>query len=164
MSEIKIVPFEEKYTQQVVDLILPIQRDEFNIDISIEDQPDLLRIKQEYIDIGGNFWVALFNDQVIGTIALVKLENHCGAIKKMFAAKEFRGEKQVGRKLLETLVAYCKHQGYERLYLGTVEVLKAAQKFYKKHDFQLIDKSEMPKDYHLMDVDTVFFMRDLTKE
>lgn len=45
MSEIKIVPFEEKYTQQVVDLILPIQRNEFNIDISIEDQPDLLRIK-----------------------------------------------------------------------------------------------------------------------
>lgn len=82
----------------------------------------------------------------------------------MFAAKEFRGEKQVGRKLLETLVAYCKHQGYERLYLGTVEVLKAAQKFYKKHDFQLIDKSEMLKDYHLMDVDTVFFMRELTKE
>ena len=164
MSEIKIVPFEEKYTQQVVDLILPIQRNVFNIDISIEDQPDLLRIQQEFIDTVGNFWVALFNDQVIGTIALVKLENHCGAIKKMFAAKEFRGEKQVGRKLLETLVAYCKHQGYERLYLGTVEVLKAAQKFYKKHDFQLIDKSEMLKDYHLMDVDTVFFMRELTKE
>ncbi len=59
MSEIKIVPFEEKYTQQVVDLILPTQRDEFNIDISIEDQPDLLRINQEYIDTGGNFWVAL---------------------------------------------------------------------------------------------------------
>lgn len=39
MNEVKIVPFEEKYTQQVVDLILPIQREEFNIDISIEDQP-----------------------------------------------------------------------------------------------------------------------------
>ncbi|MBU5360472.1 GNAT family N-acetyltransferase [Enterococcus raffinosus] len=164
MNEIEIVPFEEKYTQQVVDLILPIQRDEFNIDISIEDQPDLLSIQEEYIDTGGNFWIALSCSRVIGTIALVKLENHCGAIKKMFAAKEFRGEKQVGKKLLNTLVTYCKNQGYVRLYLGTVDVLKAAQKFYKKHDFQLIDKSEMPKDYHLMDVDTVFFMRDLIKE
>lgn len=164
MNEIEIVPFEEKYTQQVVDLILPIQRDEFNIDISIEDQPDLLSIQEDYIDTGGNFWIALSDSRVIGTIALVKLENHCGAIKKMFAAKEFRGEKQVGKKLLDTLVTYCKSQGYVRLYLGTVDVLKAAQKFYKKHDFQLIDKSEMPKDYHLMDVDTVFFMRDLTKE
>lgn len=82
----------------------------------------------------------------------------------MFAAKSFRGEKQVGKKLLETLVTYCKDQGYERLYLGTVEVLKAAQRFYQKHHFERIDKSAMPKDYHLMDVDTEFFMRDLTKE
>ena len=164
MSEVTIIPFEEKYTQEVVDLILPIQRDEFNINISIEDQPDLLRIKEEYIDTGGNFWVALSEGEVVGNIALVKLENHYGAIKKMFAAKPFRGEKQVGKKLLETLVTYCKDQGYERLYLGTVEVLKAAQRFYQKHHFERIDKSDMPKDYHLMDVDTEFFMRDLTKE
>ncbi|WP_251867627.1 GNAT family N-acetyltransferase [Enterococcus malodoratus] len=160
----KIVPFEEKYTQEVVDLIIPIQRNEFNIMLSVEDQPDLLRIKEEYIDTGGNFWVALFEGKVIGTIALVKLQNHCGAIKKMFVTKDFRGEKQIGRKLLDTLVSNCKEQGYEYLYLGTVEVLKAAQKFYKKNGFELIEKTEMPKDYHLMDVDTVFFMRDLMNE
>ncbi len=163
MSEVKIVPFEEKYTQEIVDLIIPIQREEFNIQLTVEDQPDLLTIQEEYIDTGGNFWVALFDDKVIGTIALVRLENHCGAIKKMFVTKDFRGEKQIGRKLLDTLVNYCKEQGYERLYLGTVEVLKAAQKFYKKNGFELIDKTEMPKDYHLMDVDTVFFMRKLTE-
>lgn len=55
MSEVKIVLFEEKYTQEVVDLIIPIQRNEFNIMLSVEDQPDLLRIKEEYIDTGGNF-------------------------------------------------------------------------------------------------------------
>ncbi|EOI58593.1 GNAT family N-acetyltransferase [Enterococcus gilvus] len=163
MSEVKIVPFEEKYTQEIVDLIIPIQREEFNIQLTVEDQPDLLTIQEEYINTGGNFWVALFDDKVIGTIALVRLENHCGAIKKMFVTKDFRGEKQIGRKLLDTLVNYCKEQGYERLYLGTVEVLKAAQKFYKKNGFELIDKTEMPKDYHLMDVDSVFFMRKLTE-
>lgn len=41
MSKSPSCSFEEKYTQEVVDLILPIQRDEFNINISIEDQPDL---------------------------------------------------------------------------------------------------------------------------
>ncbi|MGM0303308.1 hypothetical protein IGI66_002973 [Enterococcus sp. AZ048] len=163
MSEVKIVPFEEKYTEEIVDLIIPIQREEFNIKLTVEDQPDLLTIQEEYINTGGNFWVALFDDKVIGTIALVRLENHCGAIKKMFVTKDFRGEKQIGRKLLDTLVNCCKEQGYERLYLGTVEVLKAAQKFYKKNGFELIDKTEMPKDYHLMDVDTVFFMRKLTE-
>ncbi|MDT2759167.1 GNAT family N-acetyltransferase [Enterococcus xiangfangensis] len=160
----KIIPFEEKYTQEVIELILSIQRDEFQIDLTVEDQPDLLKITEEYIETGGNFWLALADDQVIGTIALVKLENHCGAIKKMFVAKNFRGEKQIGKKLLDTLVADCEKQGYKYLYLGTVEVLKAAQKFYQKNGFQRIKKSEMPKDYHLMDVDTVFFKRTLMEE
>lgn len=160
----KIIPFEEKYTQEVVELILSIQRDEFQIDLTVEDQPDLLKITEEYIETGGNFWLALADDQVIGTIALVKLKNHCGAIKKMFVAKNFRGEKQIGKKLLDTLVADCEKQGYKYLYLGTVEVLKAAQKFYQKNGFQRIKKSEMPKDYHLMDVDTVFFKRTLMEE
>ncbi|MGX7204923.1 GNAT family N-acetyltransferase [Enterococcus pingfangensis] len=160
----KIIPFEEKYTQEVVELILSIQRDEFQIDLTVEDQPDLLKIKEEYIETGGNFWIALSDDQVIGTIALVKLENHCGAIKKMFVTKDFRGAKQIGKKLLDTLVAYCENQGYEYLYLGTVEVLKAAQKFYQKNGFERIKKSEMPKDYHLMAVDTVFFKRTLMEE
>lgn len=164
MSEIRIIPFEKQYTDQVVDLILPIQQTEFGIEISLTDQPDLLKIKEEYIDRGGNFWLALDGERVIGTIALVKLENHNGAIKKMFAAKEFRGEKQVGKKLLDTLVDYCKAQGYQCLYLGTVDVLKAAQRFYQKNGFEHWPKSQMPQDYHLMDVDTVFFRRDLTAE
>ncbi|WP_313631504.1 GNAT family N-acetyltransferase [Enterococcus devriesei] len=162
MSEVTIIPFEEQYTSQVVELILPIQQEEFGIDISIKDQPDLLNIKEEYIETGGNFWIALADGKVVGTIALVALQDHNGAIKKMFAAKEYRGEKQVGKKLLDTLISYCKEQGYERLYLGTVDVLKAAQKFYKKNGFELWKKEEMPQDYHLMDVDTVFFKKDLT--
>ena len=92
----------------------------------------------------------------------VKLENGNGAIKKMFAAPAFRGEKQLGKKLLDTLVVYCKAQGYKALYLGTVDVLVAAQKFYKKHGFVECSKAEMPKDYHIMDVDNVFFKRSLT--
>lgn len=159
MSKIEIIPFEEKYTQEIVELILSIQRDEFHIDLTVDDQPDLLKIKKEYIESGGNFWIALFDDHVIGTIALVKLKNQKGAIKKMFVSKSFRGEKQIGKKLLETLIAYCQNHSYNQIYLGTVEVLKAAQKFYKKNGFKQIEKEEMPKDYHLMAVDTVFFMK-----
>ncbi|MEG2326618.1 MAG: GNAT family N-acetyltransferase [Enterococcus sp.] len=77
----------------------------------------------------------------------------------MFVSKNFRGEKQIGKKLLETLIAYCQNHNYNQIYLGTVEVLKAAQKFYKKNGFKQIEKEEMPKDYHLMAVDTVFFMK-----
>lgn len=162
MSEITITPFEKQYESQVIDLIIPIQK-EFGVEVTLKDQPDLLRIQEEYIETGGNFWIALADNQVVGTIALVKLENGNGAIKKMFSAPAFRGEKQLGKQLLDTLIAYCKVQGYKALYLGTVNVLVAAQKFYKKHGFVECSKAEMPKDYHIMEVDNVFFKKDLSQ-
>ncbi|EOH95362.1 GNAT family N-acetyltransferase [Enterococcus pallens] len=162
MSEIVIVPFTKHYESQVVDLIISIQQ-EHGVSVTLEDQPDLLRIQEEYIETGGNFWVALAEGQVVGTIALVKLENGNGAIKKMFAAPAFRGEKQLGKRLLDTLIAYCQAHGYKALYLGTVNVLIAAQKFYKKHGFVECSKTAMPKDYHIMDVDNVFFKRSLAE-
>ena len=162
MSELTILPYEKRYETEVVELIISIQG-EFGVAVTLEDQPDLLRIDEEYIQTGGNFWVALSDNQVVGTIALVKLENGNGAIKKMFAAPAFRGEKQLGKQLLDTLVDYCRAQGYKNLYLGTVNVLIAAQKFYKKHGFVECSRADMPKDYHIMDVDNVFFKRSLSE-
>lgn len=82
MSEIIITPFEKQYEAEVIDLILSIQQ-EHGVAVTLEDQPDLLRIKEEYIGSGGNFWVALSDNHVVGTIALVKLENDNGAIRHL---------------------------------------------------------------------------------
>lgn len=160
MSEVTIKPFEKRYESGVTQLITSIQK-EFGINITLEDQPDLLRIEEEYIETGGNFWIALSDDQVVGTIALVKLANGNGAIKKMFAAPAFRGEKQIGKKLLETLLAYCTARQDKNLYLGTVDTFIAAQKFYKKHGFVECSVTDMPEDYHVMAVDNVFFKKSL---
>ena len=40
---IEIVNYPEAFGSRVADLILTIQRDEFGIDIRLEDQPDLLK-------------------------------------------------------------------------------------------------------------------------
>ncbi|MGM0214118.1 GNAT family N-acetyltransferase [Enterococcus sp. AZ109] len=160
MSEVTIKPFEKRYESKVIELITSIQK-EFAINITLEDQPDLLRIEEEYIENGGNFWIALSDDQVVGTIALVKLKDGNGAIKKMFAAPAFRGEKQVGKQLLDTLIAYCTARQDKNLYLGTVDTFIAAQKFYKKHGFVECTAADMPEDYQIMAVDNVFFKKEL---
>ena len=56
---ITIVPFSQHYVQGVVDLILSIQRLEFEIPITLEAQPDLQSISRFYQRGNGNFWVAL---------------------------------------------------------------------------------------------------------
>ncbi|MGF1494018.1 MAG: hypothetical protein ACFBSC_16505 [Microcoleaceae cyanobacterium] len=44
--------------------MLTIQRDEFQLPITISDQPDLLEIPQVYQKKLGNFWTAVDQDQV----------------------------------------------------------------------------------------------------
>ena len=54
---ISIVQFEERYTQDIVDLVLHFQNDGTRPIVTAEDQPDMLNIREEYIQHGGNFWI-----------------------------------------------------------------------------------------------------------
>lgn len=63
----KIITYQDKYKEQIIDLILHIQNDEAKINLSPEEQPDLLDIPSYYQKDGGEFWIALDGDTVIGT-------------------------------------------------------------------------------------------------
>jgi hypothetical protein len=67
--EITIEPFEPKYGERVVSLILPIQQREFGIPVTLRDQPDLLDIPNFYQNGVGNFWVAVGDDKVVGSLS-----------------------------------------------------------------------------------------------
>ena len=162
--EPKIKLVENQYSNVIVDLILNIQQKEFNVPITIEDQPDLLTINDFYYASGGGFWGAFINEELVGTIALVKFADNAAAIRKMFVKKEFRGKEfSIAQKLLETLIAYCKENGIDDLYLGTVSILEAALRFYEKNDFVRIEKEKLPKAFPLMAPDNVFCHLTLKK-
>lgn len=40
--------YDDKYKQEVIDLILYVQNIEYGVGITIEDQPDILDIKRNY--------------------------------------------------------------------------------------------------------------------
>ncbi|WP_035644467.1 GNAT family N-acetyltransferase [Flavobacterium sp. ASV13] len=159
-----IIPIENKFENAIADLILNIQINEFNVPITREDQPDLFNIQNFYYAGGGGFWGAFINDELVGTIALVKFDNHAAAIRKMFVKKEFRGKEfSIAQKLLETLIEYCKETGIDDLYLGTVAILEAALRFYEKNDFVRIEKKSLPEKFPLMKPDTIFCHLTLKK-
>lgn len=160
--ELQIKNISSEYAEQVIDLILTIQQKEFNIPITINDQPDLQQIEDFYIKAGGNFWGAFMNDELVGTIALVKFDESHGAIRKMFVKKEFRGkELGIAQKLLEVLISYCCTSGIKEIFLGTVSVLEAAQRFYERNGFRKIEKEKLPATFPLMSADNIFYALDL---
>jgi GNAT superfamily N-acetyltransferase len=150
--------YKEKYKREIAELILNIQQNEFHIPVTIDDQPDLLDIGIFYCKGNGNFWIALNNDKVIGTIAQIDIGNNQSALRKMFVDEVYRGkEHSVAQSLLDTLIMWCREKGTREIYLGTIDIMKAAHKFYTKNGFVEIEKHQLPGSFPVMKVDNKFF-------
>src|SRR4051794_28546403 len=107
--DFQIVPYREEFQNQVGSLIVGIQSQEFQVPITLEDQPDLVAVDDFYRHGKGDFWVALKGGDVIGTIALRDIGNSQGALRKMFVDRDYRGsEKGVGLALLNHLMQAAK--------------------------------------------------------
>ncbi|WEK34938.1 MAG: GNAT family N-acetyltransferase [Candidatus Pseudobacter hemicellulosilyticus] len=160
-----IKPISNTYSQQVVDLILPIQQEEFHVPITLADQPDLLDIESSYRRLGGEFWGAFYEGELVGTIALLPANEQDAVIRKMFVKQAFRGKEfGIGQELLDTLIRHCREQGISYLYLGTVDMLKAAHRFYERNGFQRIHKTDLPPHHPTMTGDTVYYERYLNEQ
>ena len=158
----EVLGFIPVFTQGVRDLIVPIQQDEFGIDITYDEQPDLQDIPGFYQNGFGNFWVALDGPQVVGTAALKDIGNHQAALRKMFVAPSHRGaDKGVAAELLQTLLGHARMTGIKDIYLGTTAQFKAAHRFYEKHGFELVESNDLPDSFPRMAVDTRFYVMHL---
>jgi GNAT superfamily N-acetyltransferase len=158
MIKLEIHVYADTYKHEVIDLILNIQQREFNIPISIEAQPDLNEISNFYQIRNGNFWVAVIDSCVIGTIGLLDIGNSKGALRKMFVAQQYRGKRYtVGQALLNTLFDWAGKNNFTEIFLGTTEKFIAAQKFYIKNGFKEIQKKSLPVAFPVMSVDTRFY-------
>ena len=162
-NDFKIERLGNQSCPKIIDLILPIQQIEFNVEIDLAAQPDLLDIEKYYDGSGGAFWGAMLNGELVGTIALIaSLENQSATIRKMFVKKEFRGkELGLAQVLLETLLTYCQKNTLNKVYLGTKDILQAACRFYERNGFKQIAMADLPAYFPRMAVDNVFYHIDL---
>lgn len=157
---IQILPFTSQHVESVGALIVGIQRDEFQIPITLEDQPDLQDIPGFYQKGAGNFWIAVAEGKVVGTVALLDLGNHQGALRKMFVHASYRGPGHgVSARLLDTLLEWSRARGVQEVYLGTTEKFRAAHRFYERNGFRQIAANELPTHFPKMAVDTRFYRR-----
>lgn len=161
MTSLKIYEYTSIYRQEIIDMILKIQRDEFKLPISIIDQPDLEDIDNFYLKKGG-FWVAVNETGVIGTIGIIDIGNSNAVLRKMFVKKECRGkDKGISAKLLTQLLKWAAQNNFRRIFLGTTPQFLAAHRFYEKNQFIEISKDELPNNFPIMKVDKKFYRYDV---
>jgi N-acetylglutamate synthase-like GNAT family acetyltransferase len=153
-----IRPFVPQDAQAIAEVILPIQRSEFDIPITLDAQPDLLDVPGFYQQGAGNFWVAEVDHSVVGTIGLLDIGSKQAALRKMFVAAPYRGKEHgVAQRLLLTLLAWSASRSLRTVYLGTTDLFLAAHRFYEKNGFKEIERDLLPDRFPIMSVDTKFY-------
>ncbi|MBY3179243.1 MULTISPECIES: GNAT family N-acetyltransferase [Rhizobium] len=158
MADVEIRTFTADDADAVLSVILPIQREEFGIDITADEQPDLRVIPDFYQSGKGQFWVALKDGAIVGTVGLKDIGNNQAALRKMFVSAEVRGsEHGVAARLLDRLFAHARDVGLTDIFLGTTDKFVAAHRFYEKNGFSEIAKSALPRTFPLMAVDSKFY-------
>ncbi|WP_353482664.1 GNAT family N-acetyltransferase [Haliscomenobacter sp.] len=158
---IRIQTYQSEHCQGIIDLILPIQQIEFQVPITLEDQPDLLEIPAVYMHGNGNFWVATNGEnQIVGTIAFIGFGGNRVALRKMFVAAAYRGKTYgLAQQLMDMGIEWCQERQIESMWLGTVPKLEAAVRFYEKNGFDKVAAENLPPEFPRMAVDTLFFCK-----
>lgn len=147
---------------EIIALVLHCQNDGTRPLVSVENQPELLRIEEEYINTDGNFWVAKENGKVAGTIGLMNKGNGLCILKKFFVYEPYRGKPHnLGRQLYGIFLEFAKKHGFSKIILDTPKNTERAHLFYEKAGFKRIKKEELPVEYDYPYDDSHFFYLDL---
>lgn len=99
---------------------------------------ELAELPGDYAPPSGRLFLAVDGDQVMGCVALRKIGNGVGEMKRLYVRPEFRG-RGLGRTLTEKLIAEANQIGYARLRLDTLPgKMDQAIAMYRSIGFQEI--------------------------
>jgi DNA-binding MarR family transcriptional regulator/N-acetylglutamate synthase-like GNAT family acetyltransferase len=104
-------------------------------DVEEADKRLLLHPEEEIIEGGGSVFFARLGDKIVGTAALLKLDNETYEIAKMAVTPRAQG-KQVGRRLTEAAIVRARSRGAKKIVLHTDNRLRAAVGLYSRLGFK----------------------------
>lgn len=86
----------------------------------------------------GRLYIALFEENVAGCIALRKIDEENCELKRLYVKPEYRG-KRIGRYLVKHTINEAKQIGYRHILLDTLPFLDTAIDMYKRYGFYEIE-------------------------
>jgi putative acetyltransferase len=99
---------------------------------------DMDAVEAFYTPPTGIFLVLLDGENVVGTGAIRRIDEHVCELKRMFFLPEYRGQGH-GREMGERLLAFAQSAGYQRVQLVTSPFLERATRLYQKLGFHAVD-------------------------
>lgn len=107
------------------------------------------------IDPGGYIAIAVLGQEVVGTCALLKVDDATFELAKMTVSDALRGA-GIGRKLANDVLARASALGAQRVYLESNTVLEPAIRLYRELGFQEI--AAQPSPYERANIQMELFL------
>jgi GNAT superfamily N-acetyltransferase len=146
-------------------LVLGIQRDEFGLALTADNQPDLKDVAGFFAHAKSGFWVAQAMDDgaLIGCIGLEALSDDVAVMRKFMVHRDWRGAGfGVATALHERFVAHAQAKGFSQIALSTVASTAAAQRFYARNGYRSIALTDMPDGFVPGVLDVVFMLAQVS--
>ena len=80
------------------------------------------------------FCLTIDNDQVIGTVALKKLDDNTAELKALYLDRRYRGQ-GLGKLLIDTIIGEARTSEFKTIVLDSMKQYKEARKLYEKCGF-----------------------------
>ena len=132
---IHIIPFEKKYSEDFKNLNLAWLEKYFFVEP--HDEEVLGDPEKHIIQPGGNIFFVKDKEDIVGTVALMKVEEGIYELTKMAITPAYQG-KNLGQKLMTHAIEYAKQQDWKRLILYSNRKLQNAVYIYFKYGFEEI--------------------------
>lgn len=132
---IEIIPFEPQYANDFRDLNIAWLKKYFWVEP--HDEEVLGKPDHYILNTGGNIFFVKDEDKIVGTVALMKMEEGVFELTKMAVTPEYQG-KNIGQKLMEHTLNYAREKGWKRLIIYSNRKLENAIYIYKKYGFEEI--------------------------
>ena len=135
-SDISIVDYNPKYRQAFHDLNIEWLETFFYVE---DFDREVLTNPEKYIlDPGGHIFFAVENDEVLGTVALMKADSKSHELTKMAVRTDQRGRK-IGQKLMQHCIDFAREKKFCELFLYSNTKLENAIYIYRKFGFKEIE-------------------------
>ncbi|MFC4027771.1 GNAT family N-acetyltransferase [Zunongwangia endophytica] len=135
----EIISFNPKYSRDFKRLNIEWLEKYFYVEQ--HDEEVLGKPEKYIIEPGGEIFFVKQNEEIIGCVALMKIEENIFELTKMAIAPKHHG-KQLGQKLMKFTIEYAKDQNWETLIIYSSRKLENAVHIYRKFGFSEIPIEE----------------------
>lgn len=132
---VQIRRFQPRDGEAVKKLITQIMDGEFQGEKSAFSLDDLESLEDSYGNPGEAFFVAEDKGQIVGTAGVKRENDRVALVRRIFVVPEYRN-KQIGFRLLNHAIEFCREVGYRELVFKTTSRMAAAIEFVKKQGFE----------------------------